>query len=90
MNQILEHYARLVIIFMVIDIIWLVSFGKISSISTYVVILLILNAISTYFSYKYIEAKELKIIYLILVPFLLPIGMLIILIKKGKNRIEPF
>lgn len=90
MNQILEHYARMVIIFMIIDLIWLVSFGKISDTTTYVVILLLLNAISTYFSYKYIEAKELKIFYLILVPFLLPLGMLIILIKKGKNRIEPF
>lgn len=90
MNQILEHYARMVIIFMVIDFIWIISLGKIGNIGMYVIVLLLLNLLSTYFSYKYIRAKELKIFYLILVPLLLPLGMLIILIKKGKNRIEPF
>lgn len=86
----LEQYAKLVIFMTVIDIIALGNFMRFSHNFIYIVLLGILNLISTLVTYLYMKEKEEKIIYLLLVPTLLPIGMIIVLIKKGKHSIKPY
>lgn len=90
MNKELELYAKLVLFLMIIDFVWIFNAKQFQFSFFYLFILGILSILSTFVSYKYLLAKKLSLYYLILIPFLLPIGMLIILIKKGENRIEPF
>lgn len=90
MNKELELYAKLVIFLMIINFIWLFNARQFQFSFFYFAVLALLSILSTFASYKYIKAKELSIYYLILVPFFLPLAMLIILIKKGRNKIEPF
>lgn len=86
----LEEYAKLMIFFMVIDIICLVSFPRFGFTFLYTLILIFLTLISTFVSYLYLKEKESHMYYIFLVPITLPIGMLFILIKKGKNSIRPY
>lgn len=90
MNKDLELYAKLVLFLMIIDLVWILNANQFQFSFFYFAVLGILSILSTFFSYKYLISKGLSLYYLILIPFLLPIGMFIILIKKGKNNIEPF
>ncbi len=86
----LEEYAKLMIFFTVIDIVCLASFPRFGFSFLYVLSLIFLNLISTFVSYLYLKEKESHMYYILLVPLTMPIGMLFILIKKGKNSIRPY
>ncbi len=86
----LEEYAKLMIFLAVIDIVCLVSFPRFGLSFFYLLSLIFLNLISTYVSYLYLKEKESHMYYILLVPITMPLGMLFILIKKGKNSIKPY